>query len=279
MQLVLELADQLVGRADQQPVEAALLVGGERDVGDVDEVVVLLLLDAALVARLRPAALVVLAVHVVLDAVGLLEAAAVADEEARVAAVGEQHAPALGVGVGDQRLDVRRALEHDGGVDRAAEPDDLEQVGGPAGVHGDGARAVLRDVAGLQRLAHALDVRLQRLALVVVEPFGLLDAVRGLGEDRGDRRRSGRRRGELGRIEVQEDGQDAAALRLDVGEPAQLVAGDRVGCHEGRLPSLCRGGTPVGHGERFVVRWLLRTIVEGGLRVCIDGAPPSEVHR
>ncbi len=250
MKLRLELVDELVGRADQQPVEPAPLVGGERDVGDMDEVVVLLLLDPALVARLGPAALVVLAVDVVLDAVGLLEPAPVADEEARVAAVGEQHAPALGVRVGHQRLDVRGAVEHHRGLDGAAEPDDLEQVGGRAGVHGDGARPVLRDVSGLERLAHALDVALERLALVVVEPFGLFGTVRGLGEDRRDRGRTRGRRGELGRVEVQEHGQDAAALRAYVGEPTQLVAGDRVGCHGGRLPSLCRGRTPAGHGER-----------------------------
>ena len=178
VELLLELADQLVGRADQQPVEAALLVRAEGDLGDVHEVVVLLL-DPALVARLRPAALVVLAVDVVLYAVGLLEAAAVADEEAGVAAVGEQHAPALLVRLGDQRLEVGRAVEHDGGLDRAGDPHHLEQVRGLAGVHRDRARPVLREVARHQRLAHALDVLLSA-AFVVVEPVGLLDAMGGL---------------------------------------------------------------------------------------------------
>ena len=128
-------------------------------------------------------------------------------------------------------------------------------------------------------VAHALDVVLERLALVVVEPFGLLDrcAASVSTDVIADDRAAGV--ANCGRVEVQEHGQDAAALRAHIGEPTQLVAGDRVGCHGGRLPSLCRGRTPVGHGERFVVRWLLRTIVEGGLRVCIDGAPPSEVHR
>ena len=64
---------ELLRRADQQAVEAAALVEGERDLGGVREVVLDLLLDAALVVGLRPAALVVPAVDVVLDAVGLLE--------------------------------------------------------------------------------------------------------------------------------------------------------------------------------------------------------------
>jgi hypothetical protein len=120
---------------------------------------------------------------------------------------------------------------------------DLEQVGRPARVHGDGARPVARDVAGGQRLPHALEVLLERLALVLLESVGILDAVRRLREHGRDRGRAGGRRGELRGIEVQEDRKDTASLRTDVGEPAQAGAGDRIGCHEARLPSLCRGRT------------------------------------
>src|SRR4051794_31108147 len=67
VQASLEVADQLVGAADQQPVEPLALVQPEGDLGRMDEVVVLLLVHAPLVARLRPAALLVLAVDVILD--------------------------------------------------------------------------------------------------------------------------------------------------------------------------------------------------------------------
>ena len=56
---------------------------------------------------------------------------------------------------------------------------------------------------------------------------GLVDAVGGLREDGGDRGRSGLRRGELGRVEVQEHGEDAAVIGVHVGEPPQAAAGER----------------------------------------------------
>src|SRR5205814_3762343 len=95
MQARLQLADELLRRTDQQPVDALALVGLEREVGRVAAVVLLLLLDPPLVARLRPAALLVLRVDEVFEALGLLEAVAGAGEEARDAPVGEQHHPAL----------------------------------------------------------------------------------------------------------------------------------------------------------------------------------------
>ena len=142
VQLGLELGDELVGRADQQPVEAAPLVELERDLGGVREVVLDLLVDAALVVGLRPAALVVAAVDVVLDPVGLLELVAVADEQAREPPVGEQHAPALGRAVVDERLHVRAVVEHHARLERVAQRHDLQQLRGLAGEHGDRARAV-----------------------------------------------------------------------------------------------------------------------------------------
>src|SRR5215210_6415087 len=62
VQLGLEVPDRLLGPADQQPVEAAQLEEVKGRVGRMAEMVLDLLVDAALVARLRPAALVVLAV-------------------------------------------------------------------------------------------------------------------------------------------------------------------------------------------------------------------------
>ena len=52
VQAVLEVADELVGRADQQAVEAVALVERERRVGRAGDVVVDLLVDAALVVGL-----------------------------------------------------------------------------------------------------------------------------------------------------------------------------------------------------------------------------------
>jgi hypothetical protein len=198
----------------------------------MEQVVVLLLLDAALVAGLRPAALVVLAVDVVLDPVGLREVLAGTGEQARAAPVDEQDAPALGGPLLDQRLDEGPALDDHARAQRAAQGDDLEQPGRGAGVHRHRARAVGGDVVAVQHLAHALDVAAQGLALVVLEGPGLgLGLVRGVGHDRGDRAGARGRGGELRRVEVQEDREDAAAIRVHVGQSPQELAGDRGGCH------------------------------------------------
>src|SRR4051812_16696361 len=75
-------------------VERGPLEALEQHAQGAGDVVVLLLLDRALVVGLRPAALVVLAVDVVLDAVGLLEAVGAAEEQPRGAAGDQQHPPA-----------------------------------------------------------------------------------------------------------------------------------------------------------------------------------------
>ena len=75
--------------------------------GDGLEVLVDVVLDGALVARLRPAALVVAPVHVALDERELLERVAPAHQQAREGAVDQQHGPGLAVGEARQRLDER----------------------------------------------------------------------------------------------------------------------------------------------------------------------------
>ena len=67
----------------------------EQLVGGVLEVVLGLLLDAALEPRLRPAALVVPAVHVVDDAHHLAHPVGAAGQDPRDLAVGQQHAVAV----------------------------------------------------------------------------------------------------------------------------------------------------------------------------------------
>ena len=226
---------ELVGRADQQPVEAAPLEERERDGRRAGDVVLDLLVDAALVVGLRPAALLVAAVDVVLDPVGLHELVADAREQPRGAAVGEQHAPALGRAGVHERLDVRRVVEHHARVDRVAQGDDLEQVLGLAGEDGDGLRAVGGDVAG-EHLAHALEVDLQGTALPGLELAGVVDAAGGLGEDGGDGGGAGGRGGELRRVEVHEHREHSALVGMHVSEPPQAAAGERLAAMRGPYP-------------------------------------------
>src|SRR5262249_59450342 len=103
---------------------------------------VLLLLDRALVVGLRPAALVVLAVDVVLDAVGLLEPLGSAEEQPGGAPRDEQDLPAAVLADRDERLDVRRAVERHALLARLAPAHDLEQPDGLAGEHGEAPDAL-----------------------------------------------------------------------------------------------------------------------------------------
>ena len=187
--------------------------------------------------------LVVLAMEVVLDAVGLLERLRGALEDPRRAAVDEQDAPALAVGLGDQRLDPGGAVDDHARVDGPAQRDDLEQPGGLAGEHRDAARAVLGDATALQRLAHALDVGLEPHVLVVVEAVAVLHLALRVVDHRGDRRGARRHRRELRRVQVEEDREDAAAVGPHVGEAAQVAAVDRVRCHPDPLPPAPGSGT------------------------------------
>ena len=135
----------------------------------------LLLLDAALVVRLRPAALVVAAVDVVLDPVGLLELVAVAGEQPRDAAVDEQHAPALGRrprAPAARRTASRRAPRASSSGWRS---DTTSSRSSGWQANTATARVPLAGDVAAEHLAHALDVGLQRLALVVLEVAGLLD--------------------------------------------------------------------------------------------------------
>ena len=77
VQVALELADGLVAARRSAGARSPRAFRRSNTTGRVLEVVAYVLLDRALVARLRPAALPVLRVDVVLDAVGLLERAGV----------------------------------------------------------------------------------------------------------------------------------------------------------------------------------------------------------
>src|SRR5215211_539319 len=95
MQLGLEVRDDLARPADDQALERTTLEVLHEGVGGVLQVVGLLLLDAALVASLRPPALVMLAEDCVVDLLNLSQPVGRASEDAYVAAAHQRDAPAL----------------------------------------------------------------------------------------------------------------------------------------------------------------------------------------
>jgi hypothetical protein len=103
---------------------------------------------------------------------------------------------------------------------------------GAAREDGEAVRA-LRAGAVADLGLDALEVRAQRLLLLVVEALGLLlHESPGAIEEGADLGAAGRRRGELPRVEVEEQGEHLRAPHVGLGEPAQAVAGDVVGLHE-----------------------------------------------
>ena len=150
----------------------------EDDRGGLREMVADVLLDRALVAGLRPAALTVPGVDVVLDPVRLVELLGRAGEDAGDPAIGEQHAPQAARERLRERLDVRRAVDDHARLERPLDPDRLEQARGPAGEHGDRARALAGDARLLEHPADRVDVGAQGHPLVVRElPFVILHAM------------------------------------------------------------------------------------------------------
>ena len=180
-----------------------------------------LLLDPALVAGLRPAALVVLAVDVVLHERDLGQVRARAAQQPGAPAVGEQHAPPVAAVQRGQRLDVR-ALCHDRVVgDGLGELEDLEQPGARGREDREPVRAL-----GVQRAELALDPRevlLERDALVARQALVVAHEASGPVEQRPDLRSPCGRRGELLGIEVDEDAEHLALGRLQGREVAQAL--------------------------------------------------------
>ncbi len=113
------------------------------------------------------------------------------------------------------------------------QPDDLEQVALAGEEHGKSARPIGWQVAA-EELARPLEVRAQRALGVALDLLHLLLA---LVEKRADRRRTRRRRRELGGLEVQVEADRLPAIcGLRTGEPAQSFPVEIVCLHGGFIP-------------------------------------------
>jgi hypothetical protein len=206
VELRLEVGGQLPGAADDQALERLLLEVPHQCVAGVLEVVVLLLLDPALVARLGPAALVVLPEDVVVDLLDLPEALGGAAEDAGVAAVHERHAPALAPLEPDERPHERRMADRHLVRHAAGQFQRLEQGRRLTGEEGDPVGAVGRQVV-LQEAAGALERGLEGHAILVREAVLVPEPALGRVHERAHRGLAGRGRGELRGIEVEVEAQ------------------------------------------------------------------------
>jgi thioredoxin reductase (NADPH) len=235
--------DRGLGFLGEQIVElGASLLGGEDDdlgmmkppnepiepVRNLTQVLLDELLDVALVARLRPAALIVLprlVLRVILD---LLESAGMQAVELAALSSDDDHQRAFPpTDEGNKRREIELA-PHLGVVrDRLGQrewPPDVVEAGAE---DRQTVRAVARELA-LVVLADPIEVSLEADALVMSE----LPAVRSVSPPRlvekrvETGRRVGRRRRQS-RIEIEIEAHGAALLGLESGEIAEFLPGDR----------------------------------------------------
>jgi hypothetical protein len=241
VELRLEVGDHLARAADDQLLEGLPLEVAHERVAGVLEVVVLLLFDPALVARLRPAALVVLAEHVVVDLLDLAEAVGRAAEDARVAAVHERDAPALAPCHAGQRAHERGAADGHLVGDCSGQLHDLEELVLLAHEQREGVGAVGGQVV-LEEVARPLERALERRLVVVLQALLLADAAVCLVDQGAHGGLPGRWRRELRGVEVEVEAQDERTVQPQLGEGPQLVTIWRVYLH-------ARGSTQRVRGE------------------------------
>jgi hypothetical protein len=230
VELLLEVGHDLTRTADDEPLERLPLEVAQQCVAGGLQVVVLLLLHAALVARLRPAALVVLAVHVVVDPLDLAKAVGAAAEDAGVAPVHERDAPALAPRDARQRPDQGRVADRDPVRHGARQLQGLEQVVPVAGEDCQGVGAVGLKVV-LEERPRPLEGGLEGGFVVMGEPVPLADAPLGLVQQRADRALARGRGRELRRIEIQIEAEHHRPVEPKLGEGAELVAVRRAYLH------------------------------------------------
>jgi hypothetical protein len=149
---------------------------------------------------------------------------------------------------GRQRLDERTVGDHGLVVDRLGELEDLEQVERAGGEDGQtmgplGVRAAVGEL-----VLHALEVGAQRYTGVVVQRLVLAYEARGAIEDRAHFGATRGRRGELARVEIEEERDDLALAGARSGQPPKAFARDVIGLH-------ARGATPAGGLIRRTEPW------------------------
>ena len=217
VELRLEVGHHLARAPHDQTLERPLLEVAHQRLSRVLEVVVLLLLDAALIAGLGPTALVVLAKDLVVDLLDLPEALRRAPEDPGVASVDERHAPALAPLEPCQRPDKRGVTDGHLVGNASWQLQRLEEVGLLAHEHRDAASAVGGQIV-LQEAAGALERRLQGHAVVVGEAVLVPQPALGVVHERADGGLARRRRGELRGIEIQVEAQHDRSIKPQFGQ-------------------------------------------------------------
>ncbi len=244
------------------------------------EVLADLLLDAALVVGLRPAALVVLAGDEIGERLDLGQRAvgAVGEQPHRAAADQRDRPPRPAVA--DQRVEPGGVVDDHLAGDGVWQAQHLEQLGRTGGEQRQRVRALRREVVAAQEVAHAGDVVAQRDLGVVVERRVARVALRGV-DQRRDLRCACRLRRERSRVEVHVDAEHLVSVRrLQRGQPAEPVVVEVVDLHvmSSSWSHLLSTGVPAGGEEETRNRTPARE-VRGRAGSLGSASPPTASRR
>ncbi len=267
---------RLVVGADHQVGERSPLVLAHQQVGGPLEVPLDFLLDGALEACLRPAALGVLVLDVGVDVVDLPQAGRPATQDAGRLPGHEQHAPVALILQADHRLEQRPLVDRDRGIDGVRQLDRDEGVKRVRRVHGQRTRAFDVGIVA-QKGLDALAVGLERLARVARDAL-VVDQGVELGEQRVDLALARRRGGERARVQVEEEADDDRLVGLHLRERLQGLVRELVRWHAGGATRSPRRGPPAWSSKRPSRRELSRGD-DASTADPIPGAGPSRAGR
>ena len=171
-------------------------------VGHAAQVIVGVLLDAALVVGLRPTSLFVLPAHELIEPRLLVETIGGPFEHTAVAAADQRDHPAAHLERRHQRLDARRGADGHARIRGPEQLHDLEQVVPTRAEHGQPPGPLEWRLRRGQERVDPLDVGPERDPVVVAEPVLGLDLAAGLVDQRADLGRARRRGREPLGVEV-----------------------------------------------------------------------------
>ena len=198
--------------------ERLALLGAEQSVGDAAHVSRDLLLDPALEAGLRPAALGVPAVKLIVDARELAQTARAAAKQPRRPAAHDRDAPVARRDLRRERLKPWHQVDHRERLHRASEPHRLEDAGLRRGEDRQAPRATPDRPIGGEPCLDAVSV-----------PIGAFPP--GLVEQRSELRLPGVGGGEASRIQVEVDAEDGRPVRVQAREPLDRLGIEcAIGC-------------------------------------------------
>ena len=223
---------QLARGDDRHALERAAPMGARQEIGDVAHVGADLLLDATLEAGLRPPALGVPAVDILVEGGELDQRVSVAAKQPRRPPADHRHTPGLPSDRGDKRLEPRHRVDDGHRINGLGDPYDLEVIGADHGEDRQSPGVAHERRVRIEELLHAIDGGVELLrsgSNRLWLPTGQREQSPELGVAcRGRRKPSG--------VEIKVHAQHGQPARPQPGEALQGVGSEVTALDRGRAP-------------------------------------------